>query len=252
MPIFDFSDVPDSPLARWDPRWKLAALLLAAIGFATLDRPSPCIAALVLGQSLVAFSRLPWRWVSKRLGILAVAAVPFLLILPFTLDPEGPGWNLGPVRLSEHGLVAGGTVFCRCLAIGCLGLVLLGTSPMHHLLAAAHRLWIPGVIVLIAGLAYRYAFLLGDEARRLRVALRTRGFKTRSNRRTYRTLAHVTGAILVRGEQRAERVAAAMRCRGFDGTFRCTQEFRTTLYDSLALLATLAVATGLVLWDKLS
>src|SRR5689334_15077655 len=120
---------PDSPLARWDARWKLAALVLAVAGTAALDRVGPAAPAL------------------------------------------GPGWDAGPVRVSQHGVVAGLAVFLRCLAIGSFALVLVGTAPLHHTLAAAHRLKVPGLLVLVALLAYRYAFLLADELRRLRVAL---------------------------------------------------------------------------------
>lgn len=250
LPLFPNGGIPDSPLARWDARWKLAALLIAAFGFATLDRVGPSVAAFALGLGLLFLTRAPSRWARGRLGLFAVAALPFLLVLPFTLDPGGPGWELGPVRVSEHGLVAGLAVFCRCLAVGCLTLILVGTAPFHHTLAAAHRLRAPGVLVLIVGLAYRYTFLLGDEFRRIRVALRTRGFQARANRHGYRTLGHATGALLVRGADRAERVTAAMRCRGFDGAFRTTISFRTTWADVAGWLLIVAATAGLIAWDR--
>src|SRR5205085_4143301 len=100
--------------------------------------------------------------------------------------------------------------------------------PLHHTLAAANKLKVPGLLVLLTGLAYRYTFLLADELRRIRVALRTRCFRMRVNRHGYRTLGYVTGAVLVRGADRAGHVAEAMRCRGFDGRFHTTTAFRTT------------------------
>jgi cobalt/nickel transport system permease protein len=247
--MFKHPVVPDSPLARWDARWKLAAIVLAAFGVAVLDHLAPAAVALLLGLFLLACTRLPRRWVRDRLGLFALAALPFLLVLPFTLD--GPGWAVGPVRVSERGLVAGLAVFCRCLAIGCLALVLIGTAPLHHTLTAANRLKVPGLIVLIAGLAYRYAFLLADEFRRIRVALRTRGFRMRADGHGYRTLGHATGAILVRGADRAERVADAMRCRGFDGQFHTTTTFRSTFGDIISFVALVAAVAALILWDRL-
>src|SRR5439155_18182872 len=83
---FKHRDVPDSPLARWDARWKLAALALAACGVAALDRLLPSAVALAIGLLLVALTRLPGKWVRDRLGLFALAALPFLLVLPFTLD----------------------------------------------------------------------------------------------------------------------------------------------------------------------
>ena len=242
--------VPDSPLARWDARWKLAAVLLASAGVAALDHPAPAAAALGVALVLLAAARLPGRWVRNRLAALALATLPFLLILPFTLDAAGPGWNLGPVRVSERGLLAGLAVSCRGLAIGSFGLILVGTAPPHHTLAAAHKLRIPGLLVLLALLAYRYAFLLGDELRRLRIALRVRGFRARANRHGYRTLGHVVGATLVRGADRAERVADAMRCRGFDGRFHTLAAFRTTPADVGGFLLLTAATIALVIWDR--
>jgi cobalt/nickel transport system permease protein len=237
-PAFKHPDVPASPVARWDARWKLAALAAAALGAAALTRLGPSAAALGLAAALLLASRLPGRWVRGRLGLLAVAALPFPLVLPFTHGPE-------------RGLEVGCAVFARCLAIGCLGLVLIGTAPPHHTLAAARRLRVPGVLVLLAGLAYRYAFLLGAELRRVRVALRTRGFRMSAGRHGYRTLGHVVGAVLVRGADRADRVAEAMRCRGFDGSFRTTAAFRTAAADVLGFAAAAAATIALLAWDRL-
>lgn len=243
--------VPDSLLARWDARWKLAAVLIAGVGIAVLDHLGPTVSALAYALGLIALARLPRRWVRNHLLTLGFAALPFLLILPFTLNPEGPGWALGPLHLSEHGLVTGLAIVFRCLAIGALALVLVGTAPIHHTFAAAHRLKLPGLLVLIALLAYRYAFLLGDELRCLRTALRVRGFRPTMSRHGYRTLGHVAGAVLVRGADRAERVAEAMRCRGFDGRFHTLTTFRTTLADVVFCLLVIAGIAALVLWDRL-
>ena len=249
--MFKHAAVPESPVARWDARWKLAAVVLAAFGTTALTQLAPAAVALAIGSLLLLASRLPFRWVRDRLALFAFAALPFLLVLPFTLDLGGPGWDVGPVRVSEHGLVAGAAVFVRCLAIGCFALILIGTAPLHHTLAAAHKLKVPGLLVLLVGLAYRYAFLLADELRRVRVALRTRGFRVRADRHGYRTTGHVVGAVLVRGADRADRVAEAMRCRGFDGTFHTTIAFRTTAADIISFAALVAAVAALVLWDRL-
>lgn len=246
---FRHRPVPDSALSRWDSRWKLAAVLLAVGGIAALDHLAPAAVALALGLSLLILARLPGAWVRVRLFLFALAALPFLLVLPFTL--EGPGWDIGPVKISERGLIAGFAVFCRGLTIGCFALLLVGTAPLHHTLAAAHKLRLPGLLVQLTLLAYRYAFLLADEMRRLRVAMRTRGFRVRATRHGYRALGHATGALLVRGAERADNVAAAMRCRGFDGKFHTLTAFRTRAADIISFVALVAAAAAFVLWDRL-
>lgn len=244
-----YRPVPPSPLARWDARWKLAATMLAVFGIAALDHLAPAAVALALGFVLLLVSRLPRTWLLPRLFIFLLAAAPFLLVLPFTLG--GDGWHVGPVHVSRRGLIAGAAVLCRGMAIGCLALVLVGTAPLHHTLTAAHKLKVPGLLVQLALLAYRYAFVLAEEFRRLRVAMRTRGFRVTATRHGYRALGHATGALLVRGADRAENVSAAMRCRGFDGTFHTLTAFRTMFADVLAFLALAAATIALVLWDRL-
>ena len=246
-----YRPVPDSPLARWDARWKLAAVLVAIAGIAAVNHAAAAAAALAVGLALIVAANLPTRWSRDRLFLFALAALPFLLVLPFSLDLDGPGWNFGPVRISEKGMLAGLAVFLRCLAIGSFALVLVGTAPLHHILTAARRLRVPGRLVLLTLLAYRYAFLLAEELRRLRVALWTRGFRPQTNRHGYRTLGHVTGAVLVRGADRAEHVASAMRCRGFDGRFHTLTAFRTTTADVVSCLLMIAATVGLLLWDRL-
>ncbi|MDY3561107.1 cobalt ECF transporter T component CbiQ [Gemmata sp. JC673] len=245
---FRHRPVPPSPLSRWDGRWKLAAVLLTVAAIAALDRLAPAAAALGLGLGLLALARLPGSWVRPRLLVFAASALPFLLVLPFTLD--GAGWDVGPVHVSERGLLVGLAVLCRGLAIGSLALLLVGTAPLHHTLAAAHKLKMPGLLVQLTVLAYRYTFLLADELRRLRVAMRTRGFRVSADRHGYRALGHATGALLVRGADRADHVAAAMRCRGFDGTFHTLLGFRTTASDIISFAALVAAAVALVLWDR--
>ena len=140
-------------------------------------------------------------------------------------------------------------VFCKGMTVVALMLVLLATAPLDATLKAAHALYVPGVLVQLAVLTYRYLFVLAGELGRLRLALRVRGYRNRATRHSYRTVGHVAGTLLVRSYERAERVGQAMRCRGFDGRFRTLTEFRTTPRDLLAFVLVTACAIGLVAWD---
>src|SRR5207302_1063481 len=98
-------------------------------------------------------------------------------------------------------------------------------------------------------LTIRYTFLFASELARMRVALRVRGYRNRASRHCYRTIGHVSGTLLVRGYERAERVGQAMRCRGFEGQFRSLTEFRTTTADVGAFVLAVGTVAGLVTWD---
>ena len=226
---------PDSPLARWDSRWKLAAIAFLVAGTACVRSTPAAAAFFAVAVGLALLGRIPRRAILGRVGLVLFAVVPVLVVVPLTVD---------------DGLVPALGVGFRALAIGTFALVLVRTAPLHRTLAAAHRLRVPGVLVQVTQLAHRYTFLLAAEARRTRTALRTRGFRPRTDAHTYRTTGQAVGGLLVRGGERADRVAAAMRCRGFDGTFHTLTAFRTTAADGLGFALAAAVAVGLVAADR--
>lgn len=248
-----FSTPPrtDSPLSRLDPRWKLAAFTLVALAATLLCTLPATLLAFAGALLLVILARLPPRWVLSRLGGLALALAVFLVPLPFLLDRDGPAWDWGIVRLSLRGATAAGLIAAKALTVVTLMLVLLATAPLDATLKAARSLHVPGVLVQLALMSYRYLFLLADELSRLRIALRVRGYRNRPTRHSYRTVGHVAGTLLVRGYERAERVGHAMRCRGFDGEFRTLTSFHTTSADVVAFLILLAAAAGVCWLDQL-
>lgn len=228
----------DSALARLDPRWRLAGVL--AVLIATAAVRTPLAAAVALGVSLLLAWRaaMPWRW--YRRGLLVVAGGAALFVVPLPLLSRD-GW------VDNACFVA--LFLAKALALYTLTAVLLVTGPLEDTFKAARGLYIPALLVQVALLAYRYLFLLAEELARLRVALRVRGFRNRADLHSYHTVSAATGTLLVRGHDRAERVAQAMRCRGFDGEFRSLHIWRTRAGDVGAGLLLLTLGSGLVVLD---
>ncbi len=248
---FETLPCPESPLRRLDPRWKLAALVLAALAVAALRSPLSALAALAGSLALAVLARLPLRWFLGRLGSVAAVLAVFAAALPFLLRGPGPSWQWGPISFSLYGGGVAVVLCAKALALLTLMLVLLATAPLDATFKAAHALRVPGLLVQLAMLSYRYLFVVADELARLRVALRVRGYRNRASRHCYHTVGTVAGTLLVRSYERAERVGQAMRCRGFDGRFRSLALFRTTAADVLAFIAVVAAAGGLLAWDLL-
>jgi cobalt/nickel transport system permease protein len=242
---------PDSPLRQLDARWKLAALTLAALATALL-RTVPATALALAGALFLAWlGRLPLRWYLGRLGPVALVLALFAVPLPFLLHGSGPEWQWGPFSVSRHGAAVALVLSTKAVAVVTLALVLLASAPLDATLKAAHSLHVPGLLVQLGLLSYRYLFLLADELGRLRVALRVRGYRNRPTWHSYRTVGHVAGTLLVRGYERAERVGQAMRCRGFDGRFRSLATFRTRAADVLAFALIVAATLGVCWLDGL-
>ena len=241
----------DSPLSRLDPRWKLAAVASAGAAAAVVHTPLAAATALAGASLLAALGRLPPRWCLSRIGAAVLFVTVFAVPLVFVHPPDGRVWTVGPATLSAAGAETALVLICKAAALVLLALVLLATAPLDATLKAAHALRVPGLLVQLTLLSYRYLFLLADELGRLRIAVRVRGYRNRANLHSYRTIGAVTGSLLVRGWERAERVGQAMRCRGFDGRFRSLSGFRTTAADVLFFVAVVGGAVGVCLLDWL-
>jgi cobalt/nickel transport system permease protein len=194
--------------------------MLAAALLRTLTAAVTGLAGAIL---LALLARMPWRWFGQRLLIAAFPLAFFVLPMPL-LSEE---WNEG-IRLA--GLFA-----VKAFTLAILTAILVVSARPDVTLKAAHALCVPGLLIHLALLSYRYLFVLGDELARLRIALRVRGFRNRANAHSYRTVGQAAGTLLVHGYERAERVSQAMRCRGFDGHFRSLAVFRIRGVDILAL-----------------
>jgi cobalt/nickel transport system permease protein len=241
---------PDSPLRRLDPRWKLSALAIALLITACLQSLAAATSALIASIILATLARLPIRACLVRLKVLLPVLILFTILLPFVV-PDSEPILIGPVRLSTPGIRLAFLFIVKALAIFTLALALTASSPVNATLQAAAYLRVPGRLVHITMLTYRYLFLFAAELGRLRLALRVRGYRNRPTMHCYRTIGNVAGTLLVRSSERAERVAQAMRCRGFDGRFRSLTEFRTSAMDVLGFAVIVAGFGALAVWEIL-
>ncbi len=199
-----------------DPRVRILAALTFAAVAAGLRSPPALAAALLLASSLVAVAGLGLRPVLIRLLALDGLLAAVVVVLPFSIPGE-PLFAWGPLSASREGIAAALTILARVNAIGLSALALFaGIDPLAfgH---ALQRLGMPDKLVQIVLLAARYIDVLGRERRRLARAMAARAFRPRSDRHTWQSLGYFIGMLLVRGFERAERVHAAMKCRGYRG-----------------------------------
>lgn len=227
--------VVDSPIARWDARWKLAGLVPLALSSAVVQSLPAAGLALGLAILLVFLSRLPFNAVLKFASVILVGVVPIAVAIPL---------------LGSHGFTEGIALVLRALSVGLIGHVAVVTAPPHRTFAALAALRVPRLLVLLLQFSYRYSILLAGEMRRIRIAMSVRGFRPKANVRSISTMGNVIGSVLVRGGERAETINHAMHARGFDGHIRLLTAFRTTGRDVIAFVTALILALLLFVVDR--
>jgi cobalt/nickel transport system permease protein len=152
-----------------------------------------------------------------------------------------------PFSLSEEGLFRGVLVLARVFGSVSAVLLLTMTTPAHRLLSGAARLKVPRGFVEVSLFAYRYVFVLLEDAVTVYNAQRARlGYS--SFARGLRSLGALMGTVFLRAYGQAEATGASMAMRGYTGEYLPASCDRPTTSDVLALGAALTPILLVFIW----
>ncbi len=240
----------ESPLHRADARAKVPAAFLYILAVTT-TREGDWWVLLTLAVPVVAatfVSRLgPW-FVLRRTFL----ALPFVLVaLPLLFTREGETFWTMPLTgwtASREGAEAVATILARSwIAVGVAAL-LVSTTTVVEILRALRTFRVPRILVATVFFAYRYFFVIGEEAQRMLRARDARsaalpGYRAGGSIRwRARVAGYMVGSLFVRSLDRSERVFAAMQARGYAGEPRFLDH--PAFAPSQATWAALVVAYG--------
>ncbi len=218
-----------SPLHRLDARAKLVAVLitLAFIGSARPWTVRHAAFYVLLSAVAALVARLSWRGLSHRLA----------LVLPFPVAFASLAWLSNGDPAHAAGLVT------RSVVSASFALILIGVTPAPAILDGAARLGVPGVMISVTQLLYRYLFVLLDQSVRVRNAAACRGgFR-------WSAAAGAAAALFTSSEDRAERIHRARLARGHQGTDRLlTQPIWRPADTFLVVGTSAALLTARLLW----
>lgn len=243
--------IPRRPvLDRLDPRSRVVAALALALAVVLCRGVPAVLALLVLAAGLAGLARLPLGSTLRRLLALEGFMVLTLASLPFTMG--GPAlFAWGDLSFGAAGAQRALLILLKANAVSLATLALVGAMDLPALGHALARLGLPPRFVALFLFTARYIDVLQREFARLRLAMRARGFRPRASLHCWRSLGHLIGMVLVGSLERAERIHAAMRLRGFDGRFHLLDEHRPGGLDwglgaALALSLTLLILLDLM------
>ncbi len=246
----------DSPVHALDARVKLLLTLALVLALALIPAGR--------WSAMIAIAALLW-WAVLRSAVgpglilrRAFIAAPFALAA-LTLVVTRPGapllrLPLGPLTLTvtDAGLVAFASVILKTWLSVQAALLLMATSRFTEVLGALRSLGLPAVLVAMLGFAYRYLFVLVDEAERLLRARDSRAAALPGRRAggpiAWRAgvLEGMVGTLFVRAYERSERIHAAMLSRSYTGEFRSFPPRSLTTSEQGLLIAGAALLAAIV------
>ncbi len=251
-----------SHIHRLDARVKLCLTLAYILGLAMLP---PGAWLIMGGYGALLWATILWAQVGLPTILLrAMVALPFSLVA-VTLVFSVPGqpiwqWHLGPWLLtaSDAGVVRFASILLKSWLSVQAALLLTATTHFTQVLYALQAFRLPPVLVAILSFAYRYLFVMIDEAQRMLRARESRSAEIPGQRSggsiiwRARVVGQMVGTLFIRAYERSERIYLAMLARGFTGEIRLlkptllSQREQGILWVGLATLAGLALIAYVV------
>jgi cobalt/nickel transport system permease protein len=234
-----------SPLHRAPPQCKIAASLLFVLAVVATPREAVwaygAYALLLLGLARV--GRVPLPLLARRL-VIEVPFVLFAVLLPVV--GQGERVEVLGLPLAREGLWAAWNILVKGTLGVTASLIVAATTPVPELLRGLERLRLPRAFTTIAGFMVRYAAVIADELRRMRIARLSRGYDPRWIWQA-RAVAATAGTLFIRSYERGERVYLAMVSRGYAGSMPVLEDLAATRRQWLAALAVPAAASVVAL-----
>lgn len=211
-------------LRRIDPRLRIVAAVAFAITTVALQSLSLLTVMLLIAALLMIAAKLPLGQTIKRVIAMDTFIIAMIAFLPFTMEGT-PIFTVFGFPASYEGLIRAAEIALTANAVVMAMLALAGSIEETTFGQALHGLKVPAKLVHLLLFTIRYIEVLREEYRRLRQAMKCRGFRPGTNGHTYRSFGYLVGMMLIRAMERSERIMDAMKCRGFTGTLPMTQGF---------------------------
>jgi len=208
----------DSALSRFDPRVKLVCIFALVVLISTFTDRNALVLALIFTIVLMLLSRVSMTHLLRGL----LMALPFIAFASLTMLLTSG---------AETALAMGLRVSTSVLLL----LLLVYTTPFMDLLWTMRWFKMPSLLSDMIMFTYRFIFVMLDEAERMRMARRSRGFqggRSLLDCEAFKVLSNTIGMIFIRSYRRADRVYMALLSRGYDGKVRTLSAFRVRLRDA--------------------
>ena len=209
----------DSYLVKVKPEIKLLSffVIILSIAFLSLENNFFVVLQTVIVTGLLIISKLQFKTYLKRLSI-DIPFILFALFLPFISKGNGDVlttlFNFSIYKTGVNEMIS---ILIKITLCVTLAIVLTATTSNIEIIYGLQKLKVSPLLISILSFAIRYIDVFIDEVKRVKISMRSRGFSEKGIR-TLKPLAFASGALLIRGYERGERVYNSMISRGFRGT----------------------------------
>jgi cobalt/nickel transport system permease protein len=239
-------------LQRLDPRVKLLTLVLFAVTVSLVHSVWLLLALIGLTMVLAAASLVGVgsfaRKVSLSAGLLAL-----LVSLPSALQVFTPGVavvSLGPLSLTEPGLMGVATLVTRVVAAAGFALLVIWTMRWPDLLRALSAMRMPDVVVATLAMTQKQILTLLRTVEQMHLARESRTLTLGTTRENRAWVTERMAFVVRKSMKTADDVYDAMLSRGFTGAMPSLVRLRMLPADWAWAVASVAFSVLVVAADR--
>ncbi len=245
-----------SLIGKLDPRFKIFTLILFSFLVVFSIHFQVLIVYLLLAVVLFFLSKAKLLTLLRRVLPVFFFVLILAVIMPLTAPIRSDDLVIvfEPIewfRLNLTVLLVVAKIGLKAFTVLLLMPIMLETSPYPVTIAAIKRLGLPESIAQMLILSYRYIFVFRDEASRMFRSMKLRGFKLKTNIRTFYVLGNFLGILFVRSYERTQRIYEAMVAKGYKGTFPTLATFKTKRLDIVFTAVGLTVIIAGIVVDRI-
>jgi cobalt/nickel transport system permease protein len=239
-------------LQRLDPRAKLLTLLLFAVTTSLVH--SLMLLMILVGLTMVlaaaslvgvgSFARKVW---------LSAGLFAFLVALPSALNVFTPGpvvVSLGPLSLTEPGLMGVATLVTRVVAAAGFALLVIWTMRWSDLLRALSAMRMPDVVVATLAMTQKQILTLLRTVEQIHLARESRTLTLGTTRENRAWVTERMAFVVRKSMKTADDVYDAMLSRGFTGEMPSLVRLRMQSRDWVWSAASIALCVAVVSLDR--
>lgn len=239
-------------LQRLDPRVKLLTLLLFAVTASLVHAVWTLVALIGLTMILAAASLVGVASFARKVW-LSAGLFALLVALPSALDVFTPGpaaVTLGPVSLTEPGLMGVATLVTRVVAAAGFALLVVWTMRWTDLLRALSSLRLPDVVVATLAMTQKQILTLLRTVEQIHLARESRTLTRGTTRENRAWVTERMAFVMRKSMKTADDVYDAMLARGFTGAMPSLVTLRMRPRDWVWAAASVALCATVIAADR--
>ncbi len=243
----------DSYLHQLYPLVKLAWVLIVAAGLFLFRTPASGAVLFVLVILVAVFGgKISLkRILSSSKLILGLGLI--LMMFHFFADPGNTVFRLGPLKITDNGLIQGPIFFFRLSVVVLASFLLIWTTDPRDLMVSLAKAGVPYRFAFAVFLALRFLPMIQQEVEAVQAAHSIRGRAVKSGlSHKIKLWQRYIFTVLVNGLRKAEASAAALDCRAF-GCYPTRTYVKDVYFKSKDLIFPLmfiVIVTGLMMADR--